>query len=72
MIERRKDHATRKRVAQMSLEEMRGALLTSDMAGLPNRRAFDEGEASPWVAMCDVNGLKALNDEFGTAPGILS
>jgi GGDEF domain-containing protein len=69
MTERRKDHITRKRVAQMSPEEMRRALLTSDKTGLPNTRAFDEGEVSPWVAMSDVNGLKALNDEFGYAAG---
>lgn len=69
MTERRSDHATRKRVAEMSPEEMRHALLVSDKTGLPNRRSFDEGEASPWVAMSDVNGLKALNDQFGYAAG---
>jgi len=69
MTERRKDHLTRKRVAEMSAEEMRRALLTSEKTGLPNRRAFDESEASPWVAMSDVNGLKALNDTFGYAAG---
>jgi len=52
-----------KRVAEMSPEEMRRALLVSDKTDLPNRRAFDEGKASPWVAISDVNGLKALNDE---------
>lgn len=69
MIERRTDHATRKRVSEMSPEEMREALLVSEKTGLPNRRAFDERESSPWVAMCDVNGLKALNDGFGYSAG---
>jgi len=69
MTERRKDQVTRKRVAEMSPEEMRRALLVSDKTGLPNRRSFDEGEVSPWVAMGDVNGLKALNDEFGYSAG---
>ena len=69
MIERRTDHATRKRVSGMSPEEMREALLVSEKAGLPNRRAFDERDSSPWVAMCDVNGLKALNDGFGYSAG---
>jgi GGDEF domain-containing protein len=69
MIERRIDHLTRKRIAEMSSEEMRRALLVSDKTGLPNRRAFDEGEISPWVAMSDVNGLKALNDKFGYSTG---
>lgn len=68
-IERRIDHLTRKRIAEMSSEEMRRALLVSDKTGLPNRRAFDEGEISPWVAMSDVNGLKALNDKFGYYAG---
>jgi GGDEF domain-containing protein len=69
VIERRTDHATRKRVSEMSPEEMRKALLVSEKTGLPNRRAFDERESSPWVAMCDVNGLKALNDGFGYSAG---
>jgi GGDEF domain-containing protein len=69
MIERRTDPVTRKRVADMSPEEMRRALLVSEKTGLPNKRAFDETESSPFVAMIDVNGLKALNDEFGYSAG---
>jgi diguanylate cyclase len=69
MIERRVDHARRKRVSEMSPEEMRQALLVSEKTGLPNRRAYDEREPSPWIAMCDVNGLKALNDGFGYSAG---
>jgi GGDEF domain-containing protein len=69
VIERRVDHARRKRVSEMSPEEMRQALLVSEKTGLPNRRAFDERKPSPWVAMCDVNGLKALNDGFGYSAG---
>jgi GGDEF domain-containing protein len=69
MIERRKDHLTRKRVAEMSAEEMRQALLISDKTDLPNRRSFNEGAASPWIAMADVDGLKALNTEFGYSAG---
>jgi GGDEF domain-containing protein len=69
MIERRTDHVTRKRVSEMTPEEMRQALLVSEKTGLPNKRAFDEGRLSPWVAMSDVNGLKALNDEFGYSAG---
>jgi len=69
MIERRIDHVTRKRVSEMSPQEMRKALLVSDKTGLPNRRAFDESETSPFVAMLDVNGLKALNDTFGYSAG---
>jgi GGDEF domain-containing protein len=69
MVDRRIDHLRRKRVAEMSPNEMRQALLTSEKTGLPNKRAFDESEPSRWVAMCDVNGLKALNDGFGYSAG---
>ncbi len=69
MIERRTDNVTRKRVAEMSPGEMRRALLVSDKTALPNRRAFDEGKTSHWVAIGDVNGLKALNDEYGYSAG---
>jgi GGDEF domain-containing protein len=67
--DRRVDHLRRKRVAEMSPEEMRQALLVSEKTGLPNRRAFDEGAGSDWVAMLDVNGLKKFNDEYGYKAG---
>jgi GGDEF domain-containing protein len=69
MIERRIDYARRKRIAEMSPEEMRHALLVSEKTGLPNRRAFEESEPSAFVAMADLDGLKALNDKFGYAAG---
>ena len=69
MQDRRTDHAKRKRVAEMSSEEMRRELLVSEKTGLPNRRAFDESEPSPYLAMCDVDGLKELNDKFGYGAG---
>jgi GGDEF domain-containing protein len=69
MIERRVDHATRKRVSEMSVEEMRQALLVSEKTGLPNKRAFDESSPSPFVAMGDVDGLKRMNDQLGYAAG---
>jgi hypothetical protein len=69
MNERRIDHITRKRVSEMSPEEMKRELLISEKTGLPNRRAFDEDKPSAFVAMCDVNGLKALNDELGYSAG---
>jgi len=69
MAERRIDHATRKRVSEMSQEEMRRALLTSEKTGLPNKRAFDESQPPAAVAMIDINGLKVLNDRFGYSAG---
>jgi GGDEF domain-containing protein len=62
--ERRVALAKRRRVAEMSPEEMRRELLTSEVTGLPNRRAFDEVGGALSVAMSDVDGLKALN-EYG-------
>jgi len=69
MIDRRVDHLTRKRVAEMSPEEMRVALLVSEKTGGPNPRAFDEGRQSQFVAMSDVNGLKAMNEQFSYSAG---
>jgi len=60
--ERRVALEKRRRVSEMSQEEMRRELLTSEVTGLPNRRAFDEAGRSLAVAMCDVDGLKALNN----------
>ncbi len=65
--ERRVALEKRRRVAEMSPEEMRRELLTSEVTGLPNRRAFDEAGAALAVE-CDVDGLKALN-EYGYAAG---
>ena len=59
--ERRVALEKRRSVAEMSPEEMRRALLTSELTGLPNRRSFGEAGVSSAVAMSDVDGLKALN-----------
>jgi GGDEF domain-containing protein len=59
--ERRVALEKRRCVAEMSPEEMRRKLLTSEVTGLPNRRAFGEAGAALAVAMSDVDGLKALN-----------
>jgi GGDEF domain-containing protein len=59
--ERRVALGKRRFVAEMSPDEMRRALLTSELTGLPNRRAFGEAGVSSAVAMSDVDGLKALN-----------
>jgi len=66
--ERRVARKKRRRVAEMSPEEIRRELLTSEVTGLPNRRAFDEAGASSAVAMSDVDGLKALN-KYGYETG---
>jgi len=68
-IERRQNLAERRRVAEMSPEEMKQALLTSPVTGMPNRRAFDEAGPAKAVAMSDADGLKAFNDKFGYDAG---
>src|SRR3984893_8627171 len=69
--ERRIDSEMRRRVAEMSLAEMMRELLTSEVTGLPNRRAFDEADAASAVAMSDVDGLKALNDQYDAGNALL-
>ena len=67
--ERRVALEKRRRVAEMSPEEMRLELLTSEVTGLPNRRAFDEAGAPLVVGMSDLDGLKAVNDYYGYEAG---
>jgi predicted signal transduction protein with EAL and GGDEF domain len=67
-IERRFAFERRRRVAEMSDDEMRRALLISEVTGLPNRRAFEERGPAIVVAISDVDGLKALN-KYGYSVG---
>src|SRR5690606_10583815 len=60
--EKRSDLETRKRVAEMSPEEMRSALLTDDLTGLGNRRAYQEAPKKPVQASIDLDSLKFIND----------
>jgi GGDEF domain-containing protein len=68
-VERRVDLDQRRRVAEMSLEETRRLLLTSEVTGLPSRRAFDEAGIAPAVAMSDLDGLKTVNDQYSYEAG---
>jgi intein/homing endonuclease/GGDEF domain-containing protein len=66
--ERRQNPAFRKRVSDMTPEEMKTVLLRSYLVDLPNRRAFDEDQLdnpAPAVARSDADALKAFNDKFG-------
>ena len=56
--ERRVALEERRRVAEMSPEEMRRELLTSEVTGLPNRRAFDEAGVASAVAMPDLLSIE--------------
>ena len=70
LFERRADAAERKRVAQMTPDEMRAALFTDDLTGLHNGRwlAEHQGEYSHIVAF-DADSLKWVNDNLGHAAG---
>lgn len=67
--DRRKDLEGRKRVAEMSQDEMRQALLVDDLTGLGNRRAYNESEKLPFQVSIDLDGLKYINDTYGHESG---
>lgn len=69
LSERRENVALRKKVAQMSPEERSKALLTHELTGIPNRRAWDEGERMPVIASMDADNLKKINDSMGHPKG---
>jgi diguanylate cyclase (GGDEF)-like protein len=70
-MERRRaeNNSRRKRVEQMTEDEKVRALLTDELTGLGNRRAWEEGSRRPVQAMLDVEGLKWVNDNLGWAAG---
>jgi GGDEF domain-containing protein len=43
--------------------------LISEVTGLPNRQAFDNGKASPFVAIADIDLMKMFNDSYGHIAG---
>ena len=69
ITERRSNLEERRRVADMSHDELRQALLTDDMTGLGNRRAFEESKPKPFKASVDADGLKWVNDNLGHGVG---
>jgi GGDEF domain-containing protein len=55
--------------ATLIVEPVRRVVLISALTGLPNRLAFDEGEASPFVAIADVDLMRVFNDFYGQIAG---
>ncbi len=55
--------------AMQIAEPVRHVVLISALTGLPNRQAFDEGEAGPFVAIADVDLMKVFNDSYGRIAG---
>lgn len=68
-VDRRVDLAGRKRVAQMTPDEMKRTLLTHELTGIRNRRAYDEAEKLPVQAAVDADSLKWFNDTMGHEAG---
>lgn len=67
--ERRHDAAQRKKVSELTPDEMRRALLLDDLTGLPNRRAYEEAEKKSVQVAIDADSLKFINDTFGHESG---
>src|ERR1700686_1207096 len=55
--------------ATQIVEPVRRVVLISALTGLPNRQAFDEGKASPFVAIADVDLMRVFNDFYGHIAG---
>ena len=51
------------------VETVKPVLLISALTGLPNRQAFDEGKASRFVAIAEVDLMKVFNDCYGRIAG---
>src|ERR1022692_1608276 len=48
--------------ATQIVEVVTPVVLISALTGLPNRQAFDQGKASPFVAIADLNRMRMFND----------
>ena len=59
----------RLRVEDMTDEEMKVALLTDELTGLPNKRAWEDFEEAPVKVSIDSDSLKWFNDNFGHEVG---
>src|SRR5258707_2426100 len=55
--------------ATLIAKPVRRVVLISVLTGLPNRQAFDEGKASPFVAIADVDLMRVFNDCYGQIAG---
>lgn len=69
--DRRTDLATRRRVADMSPADMARTLLTDELTGLGNRRAYEEAgyDQQNAQASVDLDSLKWINDNLGHDQG---
>lgn len=50
-------------------EPVRRVVLISALTGLPNRQAFEDAKATPFVALVDVDLMRLFNDVYGRIAG---
>lgn len=68
-VERRVDLERRRRIAQMSPEELRIALSTDELTGLGSKRAWEDSPKKAVQVLADVDSLKWVNDNWGHEKG---
>jgi predicted protein tyrosine phosphatase/GGDEF domain-containing protein len=54
--------------ATQIVESVKPVVLVSELTGLPNRRAFDDGKASSFVAIVDISRMRTFADFYGQMP----
>ena len=69
VLDRRVRFDVRKKVSEMTPDEMRVALLTSDKTGLGNERCYVESVKKTFQASIDVDSLGWINDNMGHLGG---
>lgn len=62
--ERRVDTGGRKRVSEMTPEEMSSALLTNEKSGLKNERAYEEDDRLDYQSFFDIDNFKEINTQY--------
>jgi len=55
--------------AALVVDSAKRVSLISELTGLPNRQAFDDGKASAFVGVADVDLMKMFNDSYGQIAG---